>query len=81
MAPKCPIPGFRFAPFAAWLHVRHAAETNATLYYHAPLDGGPRPVFVRRVFKNGKLRLTGGEVTFTAGAGHLGRFYRLEKEV
>ena len=80
MATRCPIPGFRFAPFASWIAVKHAAETNVSLYYLAPLDGGPRPVFARRVFKNGKVRLTGGEVTFTADAGHLDRFYRLERE-
>ncbi len=79
-AVRCPIPGYRFAPFAAWLHVRHAAETNVSLFYHAPLDTTPRRVIARRVFKNGKLRLSAGEVIFTADAGHLDRFYRLEKE-
>jgi len=79
VATACPIPGFRFAPFACWLHVKHAAETNVSLFYHAPLDGCPRPVFAKLVFKNGKIRLSGGEVTFTADSGHLDRFFRLER--
>lgn len=79
MVPKCPISGFRFASFGSWAKVKHAGETNVSLYYWAPLDGGPRPVFVTRVFKNGKLRVTGGEVTFTADDKHLDRFYRLER--
>lgn len=78
-APKCPISGYRFAAFDSWLKVRHAAETNVSLFYWAPLDGGPRPVFAKRVFRNGKIRLTGGDVTFTADDSHLDRFFRLER--
>ncbi len=80
MPPPCPISGFRYAPFASWYGVRHAAEANVSLFYHAPLDRGPMRVIVRRVFKNGKLRLSSGEVTFMADAGHLDRFFWLEKE-
>lgn len=80
MTARCPIPGFRFAPFASWHGVLHAAESRVSLFYHAPLDGCPRPVFVTKQFKNRKLRVTGGECTFTADRGHLDRFYWLEKE-
>ncbi len=79
--PVCPISGYRFAPFATWLKVRHAGETNVTLYYQAPLDTAPRPVFVTRVFKNGNLRVTSGEVTFTANPQHLERFFSIERIV
>src|SRR5215208_6172649 len=78
--PKCPIPGYRFAPFSTWLHVKHAAETNVTLFYWAPLDTAPRPVLARHIFKNGKVRFDAGEVVFTADSGHTDRFFRLEKE-
>lgn len=79
MPPKCPIPGYKFSPFGSWLNVRHAAESRVSLFYWAPLDTAPRPIIVLRVFKNGKVRLSGGEVTFTADDGHLDRFYRLER--
>lgn len=61
-------------PFASWGAVRDAADHGRTLYYHAPLDLNARPVRVVRVFKNGKLRLAAGDVTFTADADHLERF-------
>lgn len=77
--PRCPISGYRFAPFETWLKVRHEAETNASLFYWAPLDTAPRPVFARKVFANGKIRIDGGEVSFTADSGHLDRFYRIER--
>lgn len=77
---NCPISGYRFAGFASWHGVLHAAENKVSLFYLAPLDGCPRPVFVTKRFKNGKLRVTGGEVTFTADSGHLDRFSWLEKE-
>ncbi len=76
---NCPIPGYRFAPFASWHGVKHASENRVTLFYKAPLDTAPRPVIVRKVFKNGKLRIDAGEVSFTADAGHLERFYWLER--
>jgi len=64
-----------FSKFATWQEVLNAASDGKALYYHAPLDVGPRPVFVKRVFKNGKLRVSGGEISFTADADHLDRFY------
>lgn len=76
---KCPIPGYKFSSFATWLQVRHAAETNTSLFYQAPLDIAPRPVFARKVFKNGKIRIDAGEVSFTADSGHLERFLQLVK--
>lgn len=77
---KCPIPGYKFSPFASWYGVRHAAKNRVSLFYKAPLDPAPRPVFVVKAFKNGKIRLTSGEVTFTADAGHTDRFLWLERE-
>lgn len=65
-----------FVPFSNWLDVLFAAETGVPLFYHAPLDTAPRPVLVRKRFKNGKLRLDAGEVVFTADSGHLSRLFR-----
>lgn len=76
--PPCPIPGRKFAEFASWHGVLHAVEHKVSLFYWAPLDPAPRPVFVLKAFKNRKLRISGGEVTFTADAAHLDRFYWLE---
>lgn len=75
----CPIPGRVFATFGCWHGVLHAIENGVSLYYQAPLDGCPRPVFVTKRFKNGKVRVTGGEVTFTADAFHLDRFRWLDR--
>ena len=61
--------------FASWLAVRNYCETHAWVYYQAPLDYRPSVVAVRRVFKNGKIRLVPPSgFGFTADAGHLGRF-------
>lgn len=65
-----------FVPFASWFDVLLHADAGLTLYYHAPLDTAPRPVLVRKAFKNGKLRLDAGEVVFTADMTHRPRFYR-----
>lgn len=43
--------------FASWLAVRHYCETHPWIYYQAPLDLSPVVATVRRVFKNGKIRL------------------------
>lgn len=64
----------KFMPFETWSDVLESAHNGRSLYYHAPLDHLPAFVFVVRVFKNGKLRLRAGGVTFTADAGHLSRF-------
>lgn len=61
-----------YVPFGAWAGV--LAHTGP-LFYHAPLDYRPAIVTVVRRFKNGKLRLRAGDVSFTADAGHLDRFY------
>ncbi len=78
--PACPIPGFRFALVNSWMAVKHAAETNETLFYRAPLDPTPRRVWPRQVFKNGKIRFGAGDVRFTADQSHLGRFYVLKAQ-
>lgn len=78
-APACPVSGYRFQSFASWHGVLHAAENKVSLFYWAPLDTAPRPVFVVKAFRNGKLRITGGELIFTTDPGHLDRFYWLER--
>jgi hypothetical protein len=50
------------------------ARAGKPLYYHAPLDVRPVAIGVRRVFKNGKIRVAASGVTFTADVGHLDRF-------
>ncbi|HEX6826551.1 MAG TPA: hypothetical protein VF077_09585 [Nitrospiraceae bacterium] len=79
MKPPCPIPGYRFAEFASWYGVLHAIEYKVGLYYHAPLDATPRRVIIKKTFKNGKVRICAGEVTFTADSSHIARFFWLEK--
>lgn len=61
--------------FTSWLAVIHYCETHAWIYYQAPLDSSPAVCAVRRVFANGKVRLTppSGH-SFTAGVAHLDRF-------
>jgi hypothetical protein len=61
-------------PFTNWAQVLDAAMEKAHLWYHAPLDYRPVYVLVRRVFRNGKIRLQHGDCTFTADEGHLPRF-------
>lgn len=60
--------------FQTWAAVVAAATRGDRLWYHAPLDLRPRMITVIKIFKNGKLRINGGECTFTADAGHLDRF-------
>ena len=68
-----------FLTFGCWYGVQCAIDEKVSLYYQAPLDSAPRPVFILKQFKNGKIRLTSGEVTFTAGATHLDRFRWIDK--
>jgi hypothetical protein len=63
-----------FVPFTNWAQVLDAATEKAHLWYHAPLDYNPACVLVRRVFRNGKIRLQHGDCSFTADEGHLSRF-------
>lgn len=63
-------PGFRFA---SWLAVIHYAETHPWFYYHAPLDRQPSRVTVRRVFKNGKIRIEAYGQRYTIDRDHLDR--------
>jgi hypothetical protein len=62
--------GFKFA---SWLAVIHYCETHPWIYYHAPLDLAPVVTAVRRVFKNGKIRLDYHGNRFTIDRGHLDR--------
>jgi hypothetical protein len=64
--------GFKFV---SWLAVIHYCEIHAWVYYKAPMDLSSTVVAVRRVFKNGKIRLTppSGH-SFTADRAHLDRF-------
>lgn len=68
----------QFKPYTKWCDVlaaATAAEINGRgLWYQAPLDGYPVPVLVMKVFKNQKIRLNAGELTFTADESHLDRF-------
>lgn len=63
-------------PFTSWTEVLDYCRNHAWVYYHAPLDYRPAVLAVRRVFKNGKIRLQGRESGFTADAEHLSRFSR-----
>jgi hypothetical protein len=66
-----------FIPFATWADLlSFATSSRNALFYHAPLDTAPRPVFARKLFKNGKIRIDAGEVSFTADPDHLTRFSR-----
>lgn len=63
--------------FETWDHVLCAARTGAQLWYHAPMDVRATRVHVRKVFKNGKIRIEsriGDGLIFTVDAGHLDRF-------
>jgi hypothetical protein len=66
-----------FVPFASWSDLlSFASSQRNALFYQAPLDTAPRPVFARKLFKNGKVRIDAGEVSFTADPAHLSRFSR-----
>jgi hypothetical protein len=69
----------RFLTFGSWYGLQMAIAEKVSLYYHAPLDIAPRPIFVTKLFKNGKVRVTSGEVTFTADSSHLDRFRYIER--
>ena len=73
-----------YQAFDTWAGVLdHANNPNRpALYYKAPLDCRPVRVAVRRVFKNGKLRvdpMSADADCFTADYHHLGRFYKGSK--
>jgi hypothetical protein len=69
----------KFSSFGSWYGVQVAINEKVSLYYKGPLDTAPRPVFVTKVFKNGKIQVTTGDITFTADPYHLDRFYWIEK--
>lgn len=63
--------------FATWDAVVSAATAGAQLWYHAPMDIRATRVCVRKVFKNGKIRIescVGDGLIFTVDSGHLNRF-------
>ena len=59
--------------FASWLAVRHYCETHPWIYYKAPMDLSPIVAAVRMVYKNGKVRLSYHDYSWTIDAGHLDR--------
>lgn len=65
-----------FAKIATWQEVRGMADRGTYLWYQAPLDYSPVPVVARKLFKNGKIRISWAHGSFTADPGHLDRFRR-----
>lgn len=66
--------------FDSWAALRAHAESGAdpALFYWAPMDRFPTRVHVRRVFKNGSVRVSPGMAganAFTSDADHLDRFF------
>jgi len=66
----------QFEKFAVWADVFGYLAMGATLHYQAPMDARPRRVRIVRIFKNAKLRIEAGDLSFTADEGHLSRFRR-----
>lgn len=66
----------QFERFASWADVLGDADRGRPIYYHAPLDTTPVLVVVRKIFKNGKLRLNAGYGSFTVDSSHLVRLRR-----
>jgi len=64
----------QYLPFSTWADVLTHASEGRRILYHAPLDSSPCDVRVKRVFKNGKIRVNhiiSGD--FTIDSGHLDR--------
>lgn len=53
---------------------QYLAAHEGKVYYQAPMDRTPTPVAITRHFKNGKLRVSYRNGTFTADPSHLDRF-------
>jgi hypothetical protein len=51
--------------FDNWFAVLAAATRGTRLWYKAPMEIAPRPIHVVRIFKNCRMRVHGGEITFT----------------
>ena len=62
--------------FDSWDDVLAFVDRGGWLWYHAPLDIRASCVLVHKRYKNGKLRLSSGDVSFTADSGHLDRMRR-----
>lgn len=69
-----------FEVFVSWdallTHLRQRGE-GCYIWYHAPLDHKPVRVLVKKIYKNGKVRLDPchkNADAFTADEGHLDRF-------
>lgn len=69
----CRTAGVQHVPFDSWNTFQAHVAQGMRVYYHAPLDTLPRLVTVVKAYKNGKLRLRAGDVTFTADRDHLSR--------
>lgn len=63
--------------FTDWAAVREEVACGRVVYYHAPLDYSAVLVACR-LFKNGKIRVTARDCSFTADEGHLDRFRKRE---
>jgi hypothetical protein len=61
--------------FGSWYGLLHYLERhNNIVYYKAPMDRYAVMVVIKKVFKNGKVRVTYHDMFFTADSGHLDRF-------
>ena len=71
-----------FHGFSSWSDVLSAARRGDRLWYGAPLDRHPISIMVKKVYKNGKIRIdpmSNQADDFTADAGHLNRFFRRDR--
>lgn len=71
-----------FDGFPSWTFLIAWVELEGVVYYHAPLDPGPKRVFAKLVGQGTKRRIRieapyGGFDTFEADEEHLSRFKRL----
>jgi hypothetical protein len=70
----------RLEPFTSWAAFLSFVRAGGPVKYQAPLDRHATNVVITQVYKNGKVRVRGGGMTFTADAGHLPRFRRWAAE-
>lgn len=71
--------GSGYVGFERWADVLAAARQGERLWYQGALDRYPHSVRIVKVFKNGGIRvdpLSNQASDFTAGAGHVGHFFR-----
>lgn len=61
--------------FKSWSGLlQYLSDHNNIVYYKAPMDRYAVMVVIKKVFKNGKVRVTYHDNSFTADSGHLDRF-------